>query len=447
MTRSRAISLAGLLAAVVLVVVLIGGGGTSDRTFYATVPAADDLLNGQEINAGGQKVGHVSEVVPIDRGRAARIKMEISDADYWPLPRDSKLEIRFGGTVSFSNRYLLLTRGKAAQDLANGDSLAPGAVKTPVEVDQFFDQFPEPVRKSYQKLIGNSAPVLKEGGPDLNRALAPDKLPLVTTGAGKLTQDLTKDDASLRMLVRSTGRVLKAADTSSPDFGTLLTGFAQTATAIANQSTNLKTTLTQFPAALRQTRTTLGKAEVTLGDVQGLTDELGPGVTQLRAITRPLTKTLQTVRDVAPIGSRALRLAGGVKGATRLLNQLTGRVPMLRRIFTQLDTEVGCLRPYTPDIVQFGQVWGDFTDLADTRDRTVRAYVGNFLPAGINNIPYTAGDAKKTFPGLRYAFPHPPGDLAAQPWFQPQCGITEKALDPNQDPESANFKASQEKNK
>ena len=447
MNRSRLIALTGLVAAIVLVVVLVGGGSSSNRTFFATIPAADDLLHGQEINAGGQKVGEVTDVVPVDRGRAARVKMEITNPDYWPLPRDSKLEIRFGGTVSFSNRYLLLTRGKAAQDLANGDSLAPGAVKTPVEVDQFFDQFPEPVRKSYRKLIGNAAPVLEQGGPDLNRALAPDKLPLVTTGAGKLTRDLTKDNASLRMLVHSTGRVLKAADTANPDFGTLLTGFAQTATAIANQSQNLKTTLTQFPPALRQTRTTLRNAEVTLNDVQGLTEKLGPGVTQLRAITKPLTKTLQTVRDVAPIGTRALRLAGGVKGATRLLNQLTGRVPMLRRLFTQLDTQVGCLRPYTPDIVQFGQVWGDFTDVADTRDRTVRAYVGNFLPASFNSIPYTAGEAKKAFPGLRYAFPHPPGDLAAQPWFQPQCGITEKALDPNQDPESANFKASQEKNK
>ena len=69
----------------------------------------------------------------------------------------------------------------------------------------------------------------------------------------------------------------------------------------------------------------------------------------------------------------------------------------------------------------------------------MRANVQNFLPAAFNSVPYTAGQAAKMFRGLEYGFPRPPGELANQPWFQPQCGITEKALDPAQDPESADF--------
>jgi ABC-type transporter Mla subunit MlaD len=436
----RPVALATLVLGVIVLYLVLSSGGSDSRTFSAIVPAADDLLDGQELNAGGKAVGKVTGVEPVERGRAARIKLKITDADYWPLPRDSRIEIRFGGTVSFSNRYLLLTRGKdRAHVLADGDALPRGAVKTPVEVDEFFNDFPAPLRRDFRGLIGKAAPVFQEGGPDLRRALEPDKLPQVTTGAAKLAADLTKDGAGLRSLVHSTSRVLTAADTANPELRTLLDGFAQTADAIAGQSENLKTTLTRFPAALRQTRTTLAGAEVTLRDAGRLTDRLRPGVAELRTTVAPLRGALAKVREVAPIGVAALDEAQGVKDIVHTLNQITSRAPLIESLAKQADKQLGCLRPYTPDIVNFGQVWGDFTNPVDTRDHLVRANVGNFLGAPMNSMPWTAGDAAKANPGLSYAFPHPPGDLAAQPWFQPQCGITEDALNPAKDPESADF--------
>jgi len=41
----------------------------------------------------------------------------------------------------------------------------------------------------------------------------------------------------------------------------------------------------------------------------------------------------------------------------------------------------------------------------------------------------------RRFPGLRYAFPFPPGYLAGQPWYLPECGITPDAFDASKDPE------------
>jgi len=442
-TRSstRPLVLAALVAGTLAVLYLaFGGGGSDARTFQATVTAAENIVSGQEINAGGKAVGSVTEITPIARGRAARIKMTISDPDYWPLPHDTTLEIRYGGTVSFSNRYLLLHRGKdRSRLLANGGMLAPGAVKTPVEVDQFINDFPKDVRKDFQRLLGNAAPVFEQGGPELNAVLAPDKAPLVTTGVGKLAADLTKDGTGLRTLLRSTSSVLTAADSATPELRTLLDGFAQTADAIASESENLKTTLTRFPAALRQTRRTLSTAEVTLREARGLTDELGPGVTQLRASVRPLRATLAKLREVAPLGTSALLRAPKIGTQVPMLRQLTEMVPLLKSVLDQAGTELDCLRPYSPEIAYFGTVWGDFTNPVDTKDRVVRANVQSFLPANFNSVPYTAGDAARRYPGLDYGFPRPPGELAKQPWFQPQCGITKDALDPDKDPESADF--------
>jgi ABC-type transporter Mla subunit MlaD len=440
-SSNRPIALVALLVgAAVLLVVLLNSGGSNGRTFYAVVPAAEDVLRGSEINAGGHAVGSVNKVTPIDGGRAAKIKMRISDEDYWPLARDSRLEIRYGGTVSFSNRYLLLTRGKdRAHLLGNGDTLPEGAVKTPVEVDQFVNDFPATTRKDFQKLLGNAAPVLEQGGDDLKRVLAPNKAPLVTTGAGKLTADLTENVGELRTLVHSTARVLTAADSANPDLRTLLDGFAQTASAIADESSNLKTTLSQFPAALRQTRTTLGKADATLRDAGDLTDKLGPGVTQLHASVKPLRAVMARLKIVAPLGANSLRKAKDIDPVVAALIHATKLMPAITSIAKQSATQLDCLRPYAPELAHFGEAWGDFTGYTDTKDRIVRANVQNFLPAGFNSIPYTAGQAAKLFPGIDYGFPRPPGGLAHQPWFQPQCGITEKSVDPAQDPESADF--------
>jgi virulence factor Mce-like protein len=438
--RRPVVFVALLAGAAILLVVLLSSGGSGGRTFKAVVPAAEDILHGQQINAGGRNVGSVDEVDPIDHGRAARITMRIDDQDYWPLPRDSKLEIRYGGTVSFSNRYLLLTRGKdRAHLLSNGDELPRNAVHVPVEVDAFINDFPTRTRKDFQRLLGNAAPVFEEAGDDLNRALAPDKAPLVTTGAGKLTADLTQNVGELRTLVHSTGRVLTAADTANPDLRTLLDGFAQTADAIASESENLKTTLTQFPAALRQTRTTLGKADVTLRDAGDLTDELAPGVTQLRAAVKPLRALMARLRVVAPLGASSLRKAKDIAPVVPALIHATKLMPTITSIAKQSAKQLDCLRPYAPELAHFGESWGDFTGYTDSRDRIVRANAQNYFPAAFNSVPYTAGEAAKIFPGIDYGFPRPPGQLAHQPWYQPQCGITKDSIDPSKDPESADF--------
>jgi hypothetical protein len=58
-------------------------------------------------------------------------------------------------------------------------------------------------------------------------------------------------------------------------------------------------------------------------------------------------------------------------------------------------------------------------------------------------MPYASATAVKTFPGLRYAFPRPPGYNADQPWFLPECKAGRDALDPTKDPESRPFPVSQ----
>ena len=79
----------------------------------------------------------------------------------------------------------------------------------------------------------------------------------------------------------------------------------------------------------------------------------------------------------------------------------------------------------------------------DNQDHLIRAQIQSFLPANNNSTLYTPEYAVTHFPGITYGFPRPPGELAGQPWFQPQCGVTQASLDPSKDREAQTFTAAQ----
>jgi hypothetical protein len=79
----------------------------------------------------------------------------------------------------------------------------------------------------------------------------------------------------------------------------------------------------------------------------------------------------------------------------------------------------------------------------DNQDHLIRAQLMSFLPAGTNSTPYSPQFAVTHFPGVTYGFPRPPGELAGQPWFQPQCGVTQASLDPSKDREAQTFVGAQ----
>lgn len=434
---------AGALVASALVVsYLVLMSGSPGHQFSTIVPEAANLVPGNEVNGAGRKIGEVVSVEPVDRGRAARLTVRIDDGDYWPLSRDATIEIRFGGTVSFANRYLLLQRGTpGGPTIPEGGELPMANVQVPVELDTVLSQFRPGLREDVRGLLANGADVTEQAGRPLRRALR--EAPPVLDAAEGLLGDLGKDQQALATLVTSAGRVVDQADSASPGLRPLLTGLARTFDAVADEQAALRTTLTQLPAAMRQTRGTLAKARVTLGEAADLTDALAPGVSELRRIAAPLTGALTTLEDVTPGARDTIRAVDASDPTTVGLNRLASVVPRIGSIGRQAATQISCIRPYTPELIEFGTTWADWMTPTDNRDHLVRATVQNFLPANYNSVPQTAKQVVDANPGIDYGFPRPPGALAAQPWFQPRCGAGRDALDPSNDRESANFKQNQ----
>lgn len=423
-----ALAITGLL---VLITVI---GSDSGRTVSFVVPAATNLVEGNRVEAAAGEVGVVSGIEPVDRGRAARVTMRIDDDAVWPLRRDTRAEVRQGGTVSFSNRYILLTPGSgSAPAIQDGGELPPANVRIPVEVDTVISKLDPPVQRDLARLISSGAGFAELAGPDLRNALRVAPMPLES--AAGLLSDLARNEDRLTQLVTSTGSVVDAVDRSTPDVRVVLDGLAGTLDAVADEQDELGQTLARLPAALRQTRSILDTADVTLREAADLTDDLAPGVTELRRIATPLSRVLDSLREVTPAARRTLDAVGRTRAVSSALDSVADVTPRLESIGRKGAKELSCVRPYAPELVAFGSTWGDWMSPVDSRDHVVRAQVQNFLPANYNSSPNTPAELAKAFPGLEYGFPRPPGTIAGQPWFLPECGAGPDALDPTKDRE------------
>lgn len=432
---------AGALAAFAVLVVgglLIAGGGDDAKghTLYATVSDATNLLKGQELKAGGGKIGVIDDIEAIDDGAKARLTLKVEDRA-WPLPSDTQFTARFGGTAAFYNRHILVAPGRdGGPELRDGADIPPANFHSPVEVDQLLALFDGKVRTDLKTFIDRSGTTLDRSRVPLQKTL--DRTPQAVTQAARAFEDLVDDRQALDTTVVKTDQVVDAVHRAYPGLQRLLGGAAATFAAIADEQQGLRTTVDRLPGALAQTRTTLAKAETTLTGVGRLATKIAPGVRELRRTAAPLSGVLTAVQDVAPDARATLAT---VRRSTPQLNAFLRRTttlaPQLGSVAGKANENLECIRPYSPELMGLLTTWADFMSWRDTKDKYLRARVENFLPTPENDIGQTPAELKKQYPDLRYGFPRPPGYNAGQPWYIDKCGAGRDAVDPSKDQEAA----------
>lgn len=434
--RNYAGMLAVGLVVLVLVALVVTHGSPREHRFSVTVDQATNVISDQAIRQAGVKVGHVLSVKPADDGRAARLELAVFDRA-WPLPRGTKLALRWGGTANFSNRYLALLPGAGGGSaVSEGGALPPRAFVQPVELDELLSAFDQATRKQLGRFLVNAGSAARQDRAGLRRTLR--VAPPALEQASAVVQDLDADHYALRTLVESADDVVGAVQRAQPGVADLVQGAATTFDAVADETASVDAALREAPATLRTTRTTLHAADPVLDQARDVAARLRPGLAQAKAVAHPLDDLLRQVRAVGPDATDTLSTVRRASPDLRALLAEGGDLaPQLGSAGRQAVEALECIRPFTPDIVSFFTNWGDFISLTDGRDRVLRAQVQNLLPAGSNALPTTSGEAAKLFSGLRFGFPRPPGYNAGQPWFLPKCGAGPDALDPQKDPEAS----------
>lgn len=166
----------------------------------AELPSAASLVSGNEVRIAGVRVGVVDSVKAklLDDGRSIAVASMKLDKSVQPVPVDSTVLVRQRSAMGL--KYLLLTPGESAEGLKPGGMIPESQAEEPVDMDQWFNMFQEPVRRAIQKNLAEYGGAFVTRGADINEIIA--ELPPLFRVAEPVTKNLSSRQTDLRGFIR-----------------------------------------------------------------------------------------------------------------------------------------------------------------------------------------------------------------------------------------------------
>jgi phospholipid/cholesterol/gamma-HCH transport system substrate-binding protein len=403
--KKRAVAAALVLLAVVVVAILLFRGDGGYRV-TAEFVSAGQLVKGNEVKAGGVTVGSVKDVDVTQDGQA-KVTLAITDGDYEPLRRGTRVMVKQASLSGIANRYVDLQLGPA-----NGDEIEDGGVigsdqtATAVELDEIFNLFDPKTRTGLQDFFKGSAAMLHGRGKELRKGVHYLN-PAFSTGS-RLFQELTRDDALLEKFLVDSGTLVNALADRRDDLTGVVGNLNATFGALGRQQDALAESVERLPPFMRRANTTFVNLRSALDDVDPFVDaakpavkRLGPFLDEARLFARdgeptirdlsrtiaspgPHNDLIELVKSFPPLARVAMD-DQNINGAER-----RGAFPETTDALRAAAPTIAFGRPYTPDFVG----WMD--DFSTTGGYDAN---GGYSRAWINfsEILYGAGPKLKQF--------------------------------------------------
>jgi phospholipid/cholesterol/gamma-HCH transport system substrate-binding protein len=326
------VSVAGRIAAVVAVViaivvvaVLLFAGGSGGYTVKADFINASQLVKGNLVEIGGQKVGTVKDIAITPDGQA-QVTMSIDDS-FKPLRKGTKATVRQASLSGIANRYidLALPSGNTTKsnEIADGGEITVADTTTAVDLDQLFDVFDPNTRKAVVDLFHNSASQFK--GKTEQQRLAYHYLNPALSTSSRLFNELNRDTPLLNRFLTDSASLVSDVAERRNDLAALIGNANQTFRALAAQKGALASAIGQLPDFMRRANTTFVNLRSTLDQVDPLVNASKPVAIKLQPLLanlRPLARDAKpTVRDLSNIIRKP--------GADNDLTELTQTFPAL----------------------------------------------------------------------------------------------------------------------
>src|SRR4051812_39459362 len=140
----------------------------------ARLPNGSNLVQGDEVRAGGFRVGVVDTIKPatqVINGRntpIAVVNMKL-DQTVQPLPIDSTVVVRSRSSIGL--KYVELTIGRSKRGFKAGAAIPLASARLPVEVDDLLNTFDDRTRVAEKITLSGYGDALAGRGPDINAAL------------------------------------------------------------------------------------------------------------------------------------------------------------------------------------------------------------------------------------------------------------------------------------
>lgn len=372
-TPARIAALAGLAIVVIaLGVVLFGGGGS--HKYKLVFQNAAQLVPDNQVLIGGQAVGSVESIALTD-DNLAEIEVSVDQE----LHEGTTAVIRATSLSGVANHYISVSPGpNSSPALDDGAVLGLGSTTTEVDLDQFLNTFPNPVRRALGEFIRGSAEQFSERGKEANatfKYFAPG-----LNRAGAFVSELNADQNLLERFVVSSAKLSTAVAQRGNELSSAISNANTAFGAISSQNEALDRTLRLLPPFMRQTNTTFVNLRAALDDLDPLvetakpaTKDLAPFLAELRPV---LSKAVPVFRDLRLSNSRP-GFANDTAEALGFLPAVQERAakafPHAEQAIQDFLPDLRMWRAYTPDFFNgFGKL-GQITAAYDGNGHYARA--------------------------------------------------------------------------
>ena len=368
-----------------LAIVLLGS--SSGHQYTLVFQNAGQLVPDNQVLIGGSPVGSV-ESIDLSDDNLAEVHVEIDQQ----LHEGSTAVIRATSLSGVANHYVSISPGpNSSPALDEGAELGLSATTTPVDIDQFFNTFPPPVRKGLANFIKGNASIYSGQGEAANRAYKYFGPALNRTSA--FAGELNADQRLFEQFIVSSAKLTTAVAGRGEALSSAISHANTAFNAIADQNVAFDQTLRRLPPVLRQSNTTFVNLRAALDDLDPLvetakpaTKNLAPFLAELRPVLSkfiPFTRNLKLTVDRPGKGNDLAEL---LKILPTVQSLASKAFPHSEEAISAFLPDLTEWRTYTPDFYNALGKLGTAAGYYDGNGHYVRATV-----SALNLFDYNAG--------------------------------------------------------
>ena len=372
---------------VALVAVLIAYNATSGLPFVPTydlrveLPNANKLIPGNDVRAGGFRVGAIDEirsarrVVDGEERSIALLEVKL-DKSIEPLAADTTVSVRSRSALGL--KFVELTPGRQESSLNAGDTIPLRNVRQTVgEPEDFTAVFDDETRVGARAALQGFGSSLAGRGPALNRTI--EELAPLLRRLEPVMRNLSDPRTELAGFFPRLGRALREL---SPVAGVQAEFFANQAityAALGRDPDALRATIEEGPATLRTSIRSLRVQTPFLARFAEVSRRLVPAAAELRTSLDPINEALAVG---TPVLLRFPEVADDLEGLSGALEDL-GDNPSTLLALRDLRTALRMARPLLQFVAPYQTVCNYFayfwTASGGHLSQTVRAPDGHAL--------------------------------------------------------------------
>lgn len=387
------------IAVIVLAIIFLSGNGGHKYTLI--FQNAGQLVPDNQVLIGGSPVGTV-ESIGLTDNNLAEVHVEVEQE----LHEGTTATIRATSLSGVANHYVSISPGPNSNpDLDEGAELGLSSTTTPVDIDQFFNTFPPPVRKGLRQFIEGNAEIYAGQGPAANDAYKYFGTALNRTGA--FFGELNRDEALLARFIASSSKLTTAVAGRGEQLSSAIGNASKAFESIASQNVAFDQSLERLAPFFRQSNTTFVNLRAAIGDLEPLVDtakpatkELAPFLAELRPIFQKLVPFVHYLREASSKPGPANDTVDLLRLLPAVERQISKTFPHAEAATADFQPNLNFIRAYTPDLFnaigKIGQVTG-FYDGNGHYARTGVAMANLFANEGGTLNPISKGEQMKAF--------------------------------------------------